>query len=63
MEDWTPLPMHCNNCGYLNYGLQNKEGKIKYECKRCRLTYVRTIKTRRYQIVELYAPKGESLTV
>lgn len=63
MEEWTPLPMFCNNCGHLNYGFKNKEDKIKYECKKCKLVYVRTIKNRRHQVVELYAPKGESLAI
>lgn len=31
-EEWTPIPMHCANCGQLNYGYRNEEGKIKYEC-------------------------------
>ena len=63
MEQWTPLPMYCNNCGQLNYGYQRRDGRIKYACKRCKLMYVRTIKSRRHQIIELYAPKGEPLAI
>ena len=37
-EEWTPIPMHCANCGQLNYGYRNEEGKIKYECTVCGIT-------------------------
>ena len=55
--------MYCNNCGQLNYGLQRNDGKIKYECKKCKMVFVRTIKNRRHQTIEIYAPKGEHLAV
>ena len=61
MDDWTFLPMYCNNCGQLNVGLKNGEGKIKYECKSCRMVFVRTLKNRRHQVIDVYAPKGEIL--
>ena len=63
IEQWTPLPMYCNNCGHLNYGLQRNDGKIKYECNKCRMVFVRTIKNRRHQTLEIYTPKGEYLTL
>ena len=48
MENWKPYPMYCNSCGHINYGFQDKNGKIKYECRKCRLVYVRTMKNRRH---------------
>ena len=56
---WTPIPMYCSNCGQLNYGFRNDEGKIKYECKKCKVVAVRTQKGRRHDRIDLFAPVGQ----
>lgn len=56
---WTPIPMYCSNCGHLNYGYRNEEGKIKYECKKCKVVAVRTQKGRRHDRIDIYAPDGQ----
>lgn len=58
-EIWTPIPMFCPNCGQLNYGYRNEEGRIKYECKRCKVVFVRTQKGRRHDRVDIYVPSGQ----
>ena len=41
------------------YDYRNDEGKIKYECKRCRTVAVRVQKGRRHDKIDLYAPEGQ----
>lgn len=50
-EQWMPMPMYCPNCGNLNYGYQNNEGKIKYECTKCRIVFIRIKKGRRHDTI------------
>ena len=57
-ERWTTVPMYCPNCGTLNGGYRNSEGKIKYECPKCRLVMVRTYKNRRHDLLEITIPDG-----
>lgn len=40
-ELWKPYPMFCPNCGKINYGYKNTDGKIKYECSKCMIKFVR----------------------
>ena len=58
-NEWTPMPMYCPNCGTINIGYQNKECKIRYECKKCKVVLFRTRKTRRKDVIEVYAPKEQ----
>ena len=58
-EEWSPIPMHCANCGQLNYGYRNEEGKIKYECTVCTVVSVRVQKGRRHDRIDIYAPIGQ----
>jgi predicted RNA-binding Zn-ribbon protein involved in translation (DUF1610 family) len=57
-ELWTTVPMYCPNCGTINDGYRNSEGKIKYECPRCGLVMVRTYKNRRHDLLEITIPEG-----
>lgn len=57
-NNWTAIPMFCPNCGQLNYGYQNKEAKIRYECTRCEVVLIRTTKGRRHDTIEIYAATG-----
>lgn len=58
-DKWTPVPMHCPNCGEINIGYRNEENKIRYECQLCKVVLVRTQKGRRHDTIEMYAPTGE----
>ena len=46
-ELWKPYPMFCPNCG-----------KIKYECSKCMIKFVRVQKSRRHDTIDIYAPDG-----
>ena len=58
-DTWTPIPMYCSNCGKLNYGYRNEDGKIKYECDNCKVVFVRVEKGRRHDTIDMYAPAGQ----
>lgn len=55
---WTPVAMYCSNCGHLIYGYRNEEGKIKYECSKCKVIAIRIQKGRRHDRIDVYAPEG-----
>ena len=57
-DEWTTVPMYCPNCGTINNGYSNSEGKIKYECPRCGLVMVRTYKNRRHDLLDITIPEG-----
>ncbi len=59
-DTWTLMPMYCPNCGKLNHGYRNDEGKIKYECNRCKVVFVRVQKGRRHDRIDVYAPVGQA---
>lgn len=52
-DTWTPVPMYCSNCGKLNYGYRNDDGKIKYECDKCKVVFVRVQKGRRHDTIDM----------
>ena len=58
-ESWDEIPMFCPNCGHLNHGYRNRENTIRYECTRCKVVLVRTVKGRRHDTIDLYAPNGQ----
>ena len=58
-DTWTPIPMYCSNCGKLNYGYRNEDGKIKYEFDKCKVVFVRVQKGRRHDTIDMYAPVGQ----
>lgn len=57
---WTRVPMYCPKCGTLNDGYQDEEGKLRYECNRCKVTMVRSYKNRRSEVLEIKLPKEMS---
>lgn len=57
-ERWNPYPIFCPNCGKINYGYKNTDGKIKYECSKCMIKFVRVQKSRRHDTIDIYAPDG-----
>ncbi len=59
MEDWTPTSRFCSNCGKKIIGYRNKDGLLKMQCPHCRAMYVSRKISRRKEVVEITAPKGE----
>lgn len=58
-DEWVPLSWHCSNCGGIVSGFKNANGDIKTECKKCHVVMVRTIKGRRHDTIDLYAPSDK----
>lgn len=57
-EEWAPFSWYCVNCGNIVTGYRDCRGTIKVECKRCQTAMVRAIKTKKHDIINVYAPKG-----
>lgn len=55
---WETISMYCPNCATLNNGYRDKEGKIKFQCTRCKMVMVRSYKNRRHDIIEVTIPQG-----
>ena len=55
---WTVVQMYCPNCGTLNYGYKDSDGRNHFECKKCTLIMVRAYKNRRHDTVEITIPPG-----
>jgi len=58
-DGWVSLSWHCSNCGNIVVGFKNEKGDIKVECKKCHVVMIRTIKGRRHDTIDLYAPNDQ----
>ncbi len=56
-KNWSPYTWHCSNCGNPVTGYRNNRGTIKVECRKCHCTMVRTIKGKKHDTIEMYAPQ------
>ena len=54
VDTWTSTPTFCPNCGVLCYGHRNNEKKVRYECGRCKVVFIRIRKGRRHDTIELF---------
>lgn len=55
---WETVSMYCPNCATLNTGYKDEEGKVKFQCNRCKMVMVRMYKNRRHDIIEVTIPDG-----
>lgn len=56
--------MHCPNCQAVICGTRGEDGRIRSRCTSCGTLTVRTIKSRRHDVLDIYAPEGyENLMV
>ena len=55
LEDWTIYSWYCPNCKNEVAGLKNKNN----QCSKCGAEMVRTVKGRRHDVIDIYAPSGE----
>ena len=60
MGSWTAVQMYCPNCGTLNVGYKDQEGKYRVRCKRCTVVLLRSYKNRRQDVIEVTLPKGSN---
>ena len=59
LEDWTIYSWYCPNCKNEVAGLKNEKNRIKAKCKVCGAKMVRTMKSRRHDVIDVYAPDEE----
>ena len=58
LEDWRIYFWYCPNCKQEVAGLKNKKNQIKGKCSGCGAEMVRTIISRRHDVIDIYAPAG-----
>ena len=58
LEDWTIYSWYCPNCKNEVAGLKDKKNQIIVRCSKCGSEMVRTIKGRRHDVLDIYAPAG-----
>lgn len=58
-KGWKTYPMFCPNCGAINHGHKSEDEKIRYECRKCTVKFVRAPKGRRHDTIELFAAQGQ----
>ena len=56
MDNWSSFTIYCPNCGTLLSGVKDKNGKVRYRCRKCGIEMTRTSKGRRHDTLEVYAP-------
>lgn len=61
LEDWTIYSWYCPNCKNEVAGLKNEKNQIKAKCEKCGAKMVRTLKGRRHDVIDIYAPDEEEL--
>ncbi len=54
---WTVVKIYCPNCGTLNVGYQDENGRHRFQCKYCGVVMVRSYKNRRHDLIEVTLPK------
>ena len=58
LEDWTIYSWYCPNCKTQVAGLKNKKNQIRVICTKCGVEMVRTVVSRRHDVIDMYAPAG-----
>ena len=59
MQDYTIYSWYCPNCSKLLSGQKNERNQIKAKCRRCGAEMVRMPKSRRIDVMYIYASLGE----
>ena len=58
LEDWTIYSWYCPNCKTQVAGLKNKKNQIRVICTKCGVEMVRTVVSRRHDVIDMFAPSG-----
>ena len=59
LEDWTIYSWYCPNCKNEVAGLKNDKNQIRVKCGMCGVEMVRTVKSRRHDVIDIYAPDAQ----
>ena len=60
-QGWVPVSWFCVNCGTKVMGFKNKHNKVKAECSKCKIYYVRTYKGRHHKSMKLFYPEEDEV--
>ena len=55
----TAFPWHCPNCGAMVVGYRDERGVCKVTCRNCQTVMVRITKSRRSDVMNIFAPKNQ----
>ena len=55
-QGWVPVSWFCVNCGTKVMGFKNKHNKVKAECSKCKIYYVRTYEGRHHRSMKMFYP-------
>ena len=58
LEDWTIYSWYCPNCKTQVAVLKNKKNQIRVICTKCGVEMVRTVVSRRHDVIDMFAPSG-----
>lgn len=58
LMDWTIYSWYCPNCTNEVAGLKDKKNQIRVTCDKCGTEMVRTVKGRRHDVIDMFAPPG-----
>ena len=56
LVDWSVYSWFCPNCRGAVAGMKNEKSQIRAKCTVCGATMIRTIKGRRHDTIDVYAP-------
>ncbi len=61
-RNWTVYTWYCPNCRNRVGGPKNKKNQIRAKCGKCGAEMIRTVRSRRHNVIDVYAPAGEEGT-
>ena len=59
---WVPVSWFCVNCGTKVMGFKNKHNKVKAECSKCKIYYVRTYEGRHHRSMKMFYPTEDGIS-
>ena len=61
-QGWVPVSWFCVNCGTKVMGFKNKHNKVKAECSKCKIYYVRTYEGRHHRSMKMFYPTEDGIS-
>ena len=61
-QGWVPVSWFCVNCGTKVMGFKNKHNKVKAECSKCKIYYVRTYEGRHHRSLKMFYPTEDGIS-
>ena len=59
LVDWTIYSWYCPNCRNRVAGLKNEKNQIRVKCDVCGVEMIRIVKSRRHDVINIYAAAGD----